>query len=106
MREQVDEKQARGRRRLTNGFGLPALLQLHEQEIITQLSFGDRGGITLEPFLDQTELTVISVAGAIGVIAQGQQGRKARHGLVRMRVIDGIGILASGGADDGVGTGE
>lgn len=77
------------------------LLELDVQEVIAKLGFGDPGRIASEVFVHQTHLTVIGVPGPIGVVTQAQEIGEVRHRLVRMLVIDGIGILAPGGADGG-----
>ena len=96
---------SRSRGGLADGFGLPVLLQLDEQKVVAQLRFGEGGRIALELFVDQANLPVISMAGTIGIVMEREELRKARHGLVRMGVIHGIGVLASRGANGSRGSG-
>lgn len=64
---------------LSNGFWLPILLELHEEEVIPQLRLGDGSRVAGEVLVDQPELPIIRMAGAIGVVAQRQVIREAPH---------------------------
>jgi hypothetical protein len=99
--EQIDEEQAGGRPGLTDGLGLPVLLEFDVKKVVPELGLGEGGGVTTEMLVDQAHLAVISVPGAIGVVAEGKVLGEAGHRLVRMLVIDGIDVLAPGGADVG-----
>jgi len=67
------------------------------KEIVAQLGFGECGRVAGKMRVDQPHLAVIGVAGAIGVVAQGQQLGEAGHRLIGMLVIDRIDILAACG---------
>ena len=99
--EEVVEKHPGGGHSLADRFGLPLLLEFDEEEVVAQLSFGQLGWIASEVFVEQAQLTVISVAGAIGVVAQGQGLGEAGHTVERMLVIYRVDILPSGGSDRG-----
>jgi len=49
------------RERLPDGFWLPVLLQLDEQEVVTQLVLGEKIWIGLEVFVDESPLAVVTV---------------------------------------------
>ena len=65
----------------------------------SELGFGEMFGIGLKIFVDQAQVAVVGVAGAIGIVAQGQQVGEADHRIARMLIVDRIDILAAGGAD-------
>ena len=90
--QELDVEHAGGGNRLADGFGPPMLLEFDEEEIVAQLSFGEAGRIAAQMLMHQAQLTVVGVAGAIGIIVQGQELGKARHGIVGMAVIHGIGV--------------
>jgi len=98
--QQLDKEHASGGRGLTNGFGTPPLFELHEKEVVAQLGFSDQSGIAFKMFVNEPELAVIGVAGAIGVVMQREELGKAPHGIEGMGVIDWIGVIASRGAND------
>lgn len=97
--QQIDEEHVRRGQGLTDGFGLPMLFALHEQEVIAQLGFGDRCGIAAQLLVDEPHLAVVGVTGAIGIVAQSEQLGEAGHRLVGMGVVDGVDIFPTGGAD-------
>ena len=99
MVEEIDEEEAGCGDGLTDGFWLSMLLELHEEEILTELSFGERGRIGGEVGVEEPDMTVIGVASAIGVVAQGKEIRELSHGRVGMLVIDRINKLACRGAE-------
>jgi hypothetical protein len=90
----VDEEHARRRAGLANRFGLPVLAELDHEEVVAQLSFGERDRIGAEMLVDQPQLAVIGVPGAIGIVTQRQQLGEAGHRFVGVLVIDGIINLA------------
>ena len=92
--ELVDEEHVGGRASLANGFGLPVLLELDPEKVVAQLAFGERHRIGAEMLVDQAQLAVIGVPGAVGIVAQRQQLGEAGHRLAGMLVVDGIDILA------------
>ena len=69
--EEIDEEEASGGNGLPDGFGLPVLLEFDEEEILAQLGFGERGGIGGEVGVEESNTTIVGVAGAISVVAQG-----------------------------------
>lgn len=71
------------------------------EEPLAQLGFSQRGRIAVEVIVDQAQLTIIGMAGAIGVVTQRQQVSEPGHRVVRMAVIDRVDILTTGGADEG-----
>ena len=99
--QEIDEELATGRLGLAGGFGLPLLFQLDEQEVVADLGLGELGRIDGEVFVHQAQLPVVGVAGAIGVVAQGQGLGVARHRLVGMLVIDGVDEIPRRGSDGG-----
>ena len=99
--QQFDKEHSGRGQCLPDAFGFPVLLQFNEEEIFAQLGFGDGGGITIEMLVNEPQLAVVRVARSIGVVTQGQQISKLSHGRVGMFVIDGIGIVASRGANAG-----
>ena len=96
--EEIDEEEAGGRNGLAEGFWLPALLELYEEEILAQLGFAERGRIGGEVGVENSHMTVIGVSGAVGVVAEREEIGKLSHGGVGMFVIDRIGKLARLGA--------
>ena len=52
MSEKIDEKHAGGGTSLTDGFGCPKLLELYEEEVVTQLSLGNGGRIAAHVLVD------------------------------------------------------
>jgi len=86
---------------LADGFGLPTLFKFDEQEVVAQLGLGELGWVAAEVLVQQAQLTVIGVAGAIGVVAQGQSLGELSHGIEGMLVFYRVDILSSGGSDGG-----
>lgn len=66
--QQVFKELTRSSDGLADGFGLPTLSKFDEQEVVAQSGLGELGGIAGEVLVDETQLTVIGVAGAIGVV--------------------------------------
>ena len=99
--EEVDKKLATSGQRLANGFGLPLLLEFDEEEVVAHLGLGEQRRIAAEVLVNQAQLSVVRVAGAIGVVAQAQPLGKAGHGLERMLVIDGVDEIPWSGSDGG-----
>ena len=77
------------------------LLQFNEQEIFAQLDFGDDGWVAIEMLVNEPQLPVVRVPCSIGVVTQSQQIGKLGHARVGVFVIDGVGIVSSGGPDAG-----
>lgn len=75
----VDEEHACRSAGLVNGLGLPMLAQLDHEEVVAQLGLGERKRIGAEMLVNQPQLAVIRVSGAIGVVTQGQQLSEASH---------------------------
>jgi hypothetical protein len=67
--ELIEEKHPGGGQGLADGFGVPLFLEFDEEEVVAQLVFGEGGGIGGEMFLEEAQLAVIGVTGAIGVVA-------------------------------------
>ena len=61
------------------------------------MGLGDGGGITGEMFVEEPELTIVSMAGPIGVVMQSQEVSKLGHGRVGMLIIDRIGVVSGRG---------
>jgi hypothetical protein len=47
--------------------------------------------------VDEPELTIVSMASPIGVVAQSQEVSKLGHGWVGMLIIDWVGVVSSRG---------
>src|SRR5205823_1054368 len=95
------KEQAGGGEGLPDGLGLPMLLELDVQEVVAELGFGNCGWITAEILVNQSYLPVVGVPGAIGIVTESEQVGQLGHRLVRMLVIDGIGIVSSRGPNAG-----
>ncbi len=72
MTGKVDEEHGGGGQSLTDGLGLPLLLELYEQEVIAQLRLGDGCRIAAQVLVNEPQLAVVGVPRAIGIVAQGQ----------------------------------
>src|ERR1017187_10343852 len=72
MPEEFDEEHAGCGQSLADGLGLPMLLELYEQEVVAQLRLGEGGWIAAQVLVNQPDLSVIGVPGAVGVVAQGE----------------------------------
>ena len=105
MPEEIDEKHAGGSAGLTDGFGCPMLPEFYEEEVVAQLSLGDRGRIAAGVLVDEPELAVVGVPGTIGVIAERQVVSKPGHRRIRMLVIHGVGVVSRCGLNRGQGFG-
>ena len=105
MPEQVDKEHAGGGAGLADGLGLPMLLELYEQEVVAQLRLGDGGRIAAQVLVNQPDLSVIGVPGAVGVVAQREVIGELGHGRVGMLVIDRVGEVPRGGPDGRQGLG-
>jgi hypothetical protein len=68
--QQLDKEHARGGCGLADGFGTPPFFELHEKEVVAQLGFSDQSRIAFKMFVNEPELAIIGVAGAIGVVMQ------------------------------------
>ena len=90
---------------LADGLGIPVLLELYKQEVVAQLGLGDGGRIATQVLVNQPDLSVIGVPGAIGVVAQGEMIGELGHGRVGMLVIDRVGEVPGGGPDGRQGLG-
>ena len=99
--EQIDEEQADGSPGLTEGFGLPVFLEFDEEEVVAELGLSEQCGIASEVFVEQPHLTVVGMAGAIGVVAKGQRLGQSGHGIEGMLIVDRVGELPSRGSDRG-----
>jgi hypothetical protein len=99
--EQIEEEQARGGEALTDGLWLPVLGEFDEDEVVAQLILGKEGGIAGEVIVDEADLTVVGVACAIGVVAQGQLLGESRHGGIGMVVVDGVDEIPWSGTNGG-----
>ena len=99
--EQVDEELATSSQRLTDRFGLLLFVEFNEEEVVAQLGLSELGWITGKVLVEQAHLPVIGVAGAIGVVAQGQRLGQAGHRIIRMLVIDRIDEIPWSGSDSG-----
>src|SRR5215467_8204612 len=97
MREEADEKHLGGGEGLADRLGPPALLELYKEEIVTQLSFGERGGVAAKVLVDKPELAIVGMPGSVGVVAQSQVVGKRGHGGVRMLIVNRVGIVSRGG---------
>ena len=74
--QQLDKEHFGRGQCLPDAFGLPVLLQFDEKEILAQLGLGDGGGITGQMLVDEAELTIVSMAGPVGVVTQRQEVRE------------------------------
>ena len=99
MPEEFNEEHAGGGPGLADGLGCPMFLELNEEEVVAQLSFGNVGRVAAHVLVDEPQLTVVGVPGAIGVVAQRQVIGKARHGGIRMLIVHRVGKVASRGPD-------
>ena len=97
--EQINKAHFGGGEGLSNGFGLPLLLEFDEEEVVAQLGLGEGGGITGEMLVQEPELAIIGMAGPIGVIMQSQQISEPGHGLIRVVIIDGISVVPGRGSN-------
>jgi hypothetical protein len=97
LAQEVDKTHFGGGEGLPDGFGLPMLLEFDEEEIVAQLGLGEGRGISGEMFVEESELSIIGMAGAVGVVAQGQEVSQLCHGRVGMVIIDGIGVVSGRG---------
>ena len=97
LTEQLDKKHFGGGDGLADGLGLPVFFEFDEKEVVAQLGFGEGSRITSEVLVDEPELTIVSMAGAIGVVMQSQQVSKLGHGRVGMLIINGIGVVSGRG---------
>ena len=76
---EINEEQACGGAGLTDGLGCPMFFELYEEEVLSQLSLGERGRVAAEVLVDEPQLAVVRVPGSIGVVAQSQVVGKPRH---------------------------
>src|SRR5262249_55182192 len=97
MLEEADEKHSGGGEGLADGLGCPMLFELHKEEIVTQLSFGERGGGAAKRVVGKPELAIVGMPGSVGVVAQSQVVGEPAHGSIRMLIIDRVGIVSRGG---------
>jgi len=97
LAEQIDKKHFGGGQSLSNGLGLPMLLELYEEEVVAQLGFGNGSRITGQMFVDEPQVPIIGMASAIGVVTQSQEVGVTRQGRVRVLVVDGIGVVPGRG---------
>ena len=106
MAEKVDKEHTGGGASLADGLGLPMLLEFYEEEVLAKLRLGEGGRIAAEVLVNQPDLAVVGVPGAVGIVAQGQVIGERGHGRVRMVVVDRVGIVPRGGTDQGNGLGR
>ena len=81
------------------------LLELYEQEVVAQLRLGDGGRIAAQVLVNEPDLSVIGVPGAVGVVAQREVIGELGHGRVGMLVIHRVGEVPRGGPDGRQGLG-
>ena len=72
---------------LSNGLGLPVLDGLDVENVVAQLFFLQDGRVGAEMLVDQAQVPVIAMPGAIGVVAQGEKTREVFHRWVRVMVV-------------------
>ena len=97
--EKIDKELTGSGESLADGLRPPVLLQLDEQEVVAQLDLREESGVDGEVLVDESELAVVGMPGAIGVVAEGESLGKLAHGVVGMLVIDGIDEVPGGGAE-------
>lgn len=94
--QQIDEAHFGGGDGLPDGFGPPMLLEFDEEKVVAQLGLGEGGGIASEMLVNEPELSIIRMTGPIGVVVQSQEISEPCHGPIRVVIIDGVGVVASG----------
>ena len=99
--EEINEEHAGGGAGLADGLGSPLFLEFDEQEVLAELGFGDGSRVAAEVLVDEPELAVVGVPGAIGVVAQSQVIGKLGHGGIGVLVIDGVGVVSGGSPNRG-----
>ena len=97
--EEINKEQAGSGARLADGLGRPMFFELYEEEVVAQLSLGDRGRVTADVLVNESELAVIRVPGSIGVVAQSQVIGKPGHRGVRMLIVHRADKVSRGGPD-------
>ena len=93
QREEVLEKCLQASDSLPHRIGLPSLLELEKEQILTHLVLDNELGIAGKMFLEQAQLTAVSVPGAVAVVVQCQQFGETGHRLIRMAIGQRIGQL-------------
>ena len=82
---------------LADALGFPMLLEFDKEEVVAQLGLGNGGRIAGQMLVDEPELPVVGVASAVGVVAQSQEIGEPGHRLIRVVIIDGVGVIAGRG---------
>ncbi len=99
LAEQLDKEHFGGGQSLADGLGLPMLLEFDEQEVVAQLGLGNARGITGAMLVQESKLTIVSMAGPIGVVMERQEVSEPGHGGVGMLIVDGIIVISRRGPD-------
>ena len=68
--QEIDEAHFGGGEGLSDGLGLPMLLEFNKEEVFAQLGLRNDGGVTGEMFVDEPQLAIVGMAGPIGVVVQ------------------------------------
>ena len=76
---------------LPHGVGLPVLFEFEKKQILADLVFGEQLRIAAKMLLQDAQLAVVGVAGAVAIMTQRQQLGVAGHGVVGMVVREWIG---------------
>src|SRR5262249_19782324 len=94
MPEEINEEHAGGGTCLADGLRGPMFFELNEQEVVTQLSLGDRSRVAADVLVNEPELAIVRMPGSIGVVAQSQMLGEAGHGRIRMLIVDRVGKVS------------
>ena len=97
LAQEIDEAHFGGGQGLAEGLGAPMLLEFNEEEIVAQLGLGEGVRIAMAMLVNEPDLAIVGVPGAIGVVMQSQELGEPGHGGIGMWVIDGIGVVPGRG---------
>lgn len=101
MTEEVDEELAGVGKGLADGLERPVLLEFDEEKVVAKSGLGDAYRIEAKVLVEESQLAVVGVTGAVGVVTKGERRGETPHGFVGMLVIDGIDEVAWGAANGG-----
>ena len=82
---------------MPDGFGHPLLAEFDEDKVMPELGLGNGFRIHFEVVVDQADMSIIGMTGAVGVIMKSQEIGEPGHGGIRVVVIHWIGIITGGG---------
>jgi hypothetical protein len=90
--EHVDEEDPGGSDGLTNGFGLPFLLDFDVKEVVADLVLDQRRRVALEILVEQAHVPVIGMGGAVAIVAQREELGELVHRRIRVIIVHRIAV--------------